>query len=357
MFSQRSSSVPGVVDAIVFGAIFVGFAIFPAIAGSYATTTAAYFIIMTFLGISLSLVWGYTGIFSFGQSAFFGVGGYAYGILSSNFGNPNLTLVAFMGALIAAAVVAAFLGYFMFYGGVSDVYVGIATLAVTLGLSTFMYQTAGSKWAVGNARLGGYNGMTGIPALQIPLGSQSFVLQGTALYYAALAALLVTYTLLVMLLRSRFGYAMIATRENRQRTELLGYDVRFVQLIVFTLGGLLAGFSGAMYAGWGNYMTPSTMALTSAALPVIWVSIGGRKSLVAAIIATIALLFVSQRLAGSGDQYALVVFGVLLMVVMLFVPNGIIVWGARRLEFTLGVAFRRRSASRAVTRPGSEGSP
>lgn len=344
--------MPGRAEFTVFLIICLGFAIYPALAGAYATTAVCYFIIMTFLGMSLSIVWGYTGIFSFGQAALFGIGGYVFGIVAGNLGNPNLTIIALLCGLAAAALVAAVLGYLMFYGGVSDVYVGITTLAVTLVLSTFMYQTSGSQWIVGNVRLGGYNGMTNIPPLQVSLGAFTLIFQGVALYYFALVALVATYIGLVALLRSRFGYAMIAIRENRERSELLGYNLRLIQLLVFVLGGVLAGFSGILYATWGNYMTPSTMAMTSASLPVIWVAVGGRKSLVAAIIATIALLFVQQSLAGRGDQYALVIFGALLTAVMLFVPDGFVVTFARfaaRLSTRLPRRTKRVAGSGSAT--------
>lgn len=350
MLNGRSSSMPGRAELTVFLIICLGFAIYPALAGAYATSAVSYFIIMTFLGISLSVVWGYTGIFSFGQAALFGIGGYTYGIIAGNLGDPNLTFVALVGGLAAAALAAAVLGYFMFYGGVSDVYVGITTLAVTLVLSTFMYQTSGSQWVVGKVQLGGYNGMTNIPALQLTIGSFTLSFAGVALYYLALGVLVVTYAGLVILLRSRFGYAMIAIRENRERSELLGYNLRLIQLIVFVIGGVLAGLSGIFYATWGNYMTPSTMAMTSASLPVIWVAVGGRKSLVAVIIATIILLFVQQSLAGRGDQYALVIFGALLTAVMLFVPDGFIVIFAR---FVSRIAMRTSGRNKRLVSPPS----
>ena len=105
------------------------------------------------------------GIFSFGQTAFFGLGAYAYTIAAINFGGSTWAVLV---AVLAAGAFAALLGYFMFFGGVNDVFVGLTTLALTLVLQTFMAQTAGPEWRVGAARLNGFNGMSGMPPLTIP---------------------------------------------------------------------------------------------------------------------------------------------------------------------------------------------
>src|SRR5690606_34593652 len=113
--------------------------------------------------------WGYAGALSFGQAAFFGLSGYAYGVITINFGAAHgLTVAALLVSVGLSAVVAALLGYFLFYGRISGVFLGIVTLSVTLVFSTFMAQTAGPEWTIGSARLNGYNGMTGMPPLTVP---------------------------------------------------------------------------------------------------------------------------------------------------------------------------------------------
>jgi hypothetical protein len=76
---------------------------------------------------------------------------------------------------------------------------------------------------------------------------------------------------------------LVAIRENPERAEMLGYDVRKYQLVAFVLGGALAGLSGALYTAWGQYITPSSMGLTAAAMPIVWVAVGGRKDLTATL--------------------------------------------------------------------------
>ena len=116
---------------------------------------------------------------------------------------------------------------------------------------------------------------------------------------------------------------MLAIREDSLRTELLGYDIRARQLGVFVLASVLAGLSGLFYVQWGNYITPSQVGLLQAALPVVWVAVGGRNSLFAVAISTYALNWLNYSLSSAGNQYALVIIGALLVIVMVFFPRGI----------------------------------
>ena len=116
------------------------------------------------------MIWGYGGALSFGQTAFFGIAGYAYGVITLNWGaDYGLTLWATLAAVALSAIVAAVLGYFLFFGRISGVFLGIVTLAVTLVLERFMAQTAGPEWHIGSARLNGFNGMNGMPNSDDPL--------------------------------------------------------------------------------------------------------------------------------------------------------------------------------------------
>jgi branched-chain amino acid transport system permease protein len=106
---------------------------------------------------------------------------------------------------------------------------------------------------------------------------------------------------------------------------MLGYDIRVRQWVVFVLAALLAALSGLLYVQWGNYITPSQVGLLSAALPVIWVAVGGREKLLAVVIGTYALNWLNYQLSSSGNQYALVIIGALLVIVMVFFPRGLVV--------------------------------
>ena len=123
-----------------------------------------------------------------------------------------------------------------------------------------MAQTAGPQWRIGDARLNGFNGMSGMPPLTVPWPGGDIVLySGTALYYVLLGLVVLCYLGLRMMLNAPFGNVLVAIRENPQRAEMLGYDIRVYQTIAFGLGGALAGLSGALYTAWGQYITPSSM--------------------------------------------------------------------------------------------------
>jgi len=292
---------------------------YPLLTGSYRAGQAAQYLLYGFLALSLCFIWGYCGVLSFGQVAFFGLAGYTFGVVTLNFGAAS-TVPAIGAAVVVATLVAFGLGYFMFYGGVRDVYVTIITLAFTLVLFTFMAQTAGSEWAIGEALLGGFNGMPGIP--NITVGGTA--LTGEAFYYLVAALLLLTYLGLRVLVNSRYGRIMVAVREDEDRAEMLGYNTGLVKLLVFTFGGTLAGVGGALFASWGNYVDPSVFELSFAALPVVWVSVGGRESLVGAIAATFGIERLSQYLAATGSEWALVIIGGLLLFVIMFMPDGVV---------------------------------
>lgn len=304
---------------------------YPLFSSPFAVGNSAYFMVWTFMAMGLGVVWGYTGVLSFGQTAFFGLAGYGYGVLTINFGSAfGFTWLALLISVALGGLLALLIGYFMFYGRIRGVFIGIVTLSVTLVFETFMAQTAGPQWRIGEARLNGFNGMSGMPPLTVPWpGGDLILYPGLGLYYVLLAMVVICYLGLRMLLNAPFGNVLVAIRENPERAEMLGYDTRAYQMLSFALGGALAGLSGALYTSWGQYITPSSMGLTSAALPIIWVAVGGRRDITATLLGTLAVLFAFQSLTIYGSQYALIVIGALLLVTVLVTPDGLIATAMR----------------------------
>ncbi|PSP82560.1 urea ABC transporter permease [Halobacteriales archaeon QS_6_64_34] len=342
-------------------AFWVGFAVLVTALAAYPQMTDPYTVIQTaryfavaFLALSLCFIWGYAGVLSFGQVAFFGVAAYTFGAIGINLSSATGVTVAIVGAVAVGTLAAALLGYFMFYGGVRDTYVTIMTLVVALVLNTFMAQTAGSEWAIGEAQLGGFNGMTGIPNLTLGIGETGIVFERAGLYYALLVSLVVAYLGLRVLLNSSFGMTMVAIREDEARTETFGYDVPFVKLVVFTIGGAIAAVGGVFYASWGNYVDPSVFGIAFAALPVVWVSVGGRESLLGAIGATLAIeqmrTALSSGIGPIGSEWALVIVGGLLLSVILFMPAGVV----PTLDSLVDSVQDRRSDQGQSTQPTEE---
>jgi len=317
---------------------WLGFAIavalacaYPLFEDDYTVGNTIYFFNWVFMALGLCLIWGYGGMLSFGQTALFGISGYGYGIFVLNFGpDHGFTLIAALVAVAAAALFAAAIGYFLFWGRIGGVFLGIVTLSVTLVLERFMAQTAGPEWHVGTARLNGFNGMSGMAPLTIPWPGDDIVLSpDVPLYYVVLGLLVLAYLGLRILVNSSFGNVLVAIRENPQRATMLGYDIRRYQLAAFAIGGAFAGLSGVLYTSWGQYITPSSMGLTAASLPVVWVAVGGRSDLTTTLVGTLLVIGAFQALTVYGSQYALVAMGVLLVLTVLAAPQGLVMAAAR----------------------------
>jgi branched-chain amino acid transport system permease protein len=305
----------------LFGYAFVG--------SAFSLSNLAIFFAYVPMGLGLGLLWGYGGVLSFGQAAFFGISGYVYGVVAGNLiGTTGGTLLAAACGIAGTMVVAAAFGYFVFYGQVSGWIIPLLTLVLSLILETFMGQTAGYQWRLGRVLFGGYNGMTNIPSLT--LGGLEFRGATVAYYVLVIAVTLAVYLGLRLLVNSRYGHAVAGVREDVERTRMLGYNVDFIQVQVFTIAAGLAGLSGVLYVSWGNYMNPSSMGMVAATLPVIWTAVGGRNSLLAVLLSTVALRWLADALAVRGGEYAFLILGALLLTTMLFFPDGIVVSIARR---------------------------
>jgi branched-chain amino acid transport system permease protein len=313
-----------------FAIIFILVLVYPMWADPYDVGNSAYFAIWIFMALGLSLMWGYAGIMSFGQTAFFGMAGYGYGVIAINIGaTGGLTLVALLCAIFLAAVFAGTLGYFMIYGRVGGVFFGIVTFATTLAFAAFLHQTAGPEWTIGKARLNGFNGMGGMSPLAIPWFDGPIYLEDTVLYYFVVLLLLVVYLGLRLLVNGRFGNVLVAIREDPLRAELLGYDVRKYQLAAFVLGSSLAGLSGVLYTAWGQFITPASMGLPAAAMPIVWVAFSGRSDVTATLVGTFTLLLAFQTITIYSQQYALILMGSVLLATVLFMPTGLMVEAGR----------------------------
>ncbi len=299
--------------------MMIVFMIMPAFLSAYQISTNTSFLFTIIMGFSIVLIWGYCGTFSFGQAAFYGLGGYTYGILAGNFGNHALTPLALLISLVLVTVFALILGYFMFYGGVNDVFVGIITLCVTLALNAYFGQTAGDQYKIGSVKLGGYNGMVGIPTLSFG----DYKLKGTAFYFVSVIITFIIAFVLLYITHTKSGYTMFAIRENRDRSGLFGYNVPFIQTIVFGIGAAIAALAGILYSIWGNYIDPSAMSMSRSTIPVILVATAGKKSPIGTFIFGFLYLLLSNQFASTGNKYADIILGVLLVVIVLFIPKGV----------------------------------
>ena len=314
------------------------------------TYTATVLTIWSLLALSLGLMWGYAGILSFGHAAYFGLGAYTYAVASINLGESTGAIIL---AMLVPTLLAAGVGAMMFFGRISDVYLGVITLVVSLILFKFMNATAGDIYRIGDARLGGFNGIPGFPILNIP-GDPDAQIWGTPFYYVVAVTLLLCYLLSRWILSSAFGHVLLGIRENELRMELLGYNVPLYKTAIFSISAAMAGLAGAFFAMWSEIVTPGLFALSQSAEAIIYVIVGGLGTLIgpmlgAALIGGLKLMLGEQTLIDN----SLVMGGILVLTVLL-IPSGIVsqffAWRQRRARRSMsknthGSSRRRRGFS------------
>ena len=283
--------------------------------------------VFALLALSMSFLWGYVGILSFGQTAFFGLGGYSYAVLALNLGDTTLPFVL---AVAIPLLFAGALGYFMIYGRVSDIYLSVVTLVVTLVLEKSIRATSGEQYVIGSVRLNGQNGIPGVPALQVPWDSATTLFIDDFYYLTAMLVVLV-YIGLRALLRTQFGRVLVGIRENERRMELLGYDSQRYKLAAFVLCGGLAGLAGVLFAVWGNFVAPEMFGLGQAAQVIIWVIVGGRATLIGPIVGTGLVQYLTTWLGTQGVGQVTLVLGAILLLFVLLFKEGLVPSIARLL--------------------------
>ncbi len=303
-------------------ASFVAFAailVLPHVLELFALINATVYVSLAVLALSLALVWGFGGILCFGQAAFFGLGGYSYAVAAINFGDTTYAVPV---AIAVPALVAAALGYVMFYGRISDVYMGAITLTLTLILFNFVNSTAGDQWRVGAAPLGGFNGIPSTPPLNLP-GDPGNPLPPEWIFAIAVVSLLICYILAKLILRARFGRVIVAIRENERRAELLGYDVRAYKLGIFVIGGAMAGLSGLLFANC-VFVSPTMFSLFYSGQIIIWVMVGGLGTLVGPVIGAILLNLLTTWAGTLPEINPSLILGAILVLAVLVMPQGML---------------------------------
>jgi ABC-type branched-subunit amino acid transport system permease subunit len=318
----------------------------PALGETYLIINSTIFAAFAILALSLALIWGYAGILCFGQAAFFGLGGYTYAVTAINMGD---TTVPALLAVLVPALFAALLGYFMFWGRISDVYLGVITLTVSLIFYRFINQTAGEQWNIGDAPLGGFNGIPATPILNWP-GRPGDQLAPEDIFGLTVGLLLIVYFSCKALLATSFGRVIVAIRENETRAELLGYDVRVYKLAIFVIGGALAGLSGLLFAN-SVFVSPTMFSLPVSGQIIIWVIIGGLGTLIGPVIGCILMQFLTNylgtlsQLKGFGWVDPNLVLGALLVIFVLVVPRGLTALVTDGWHWVKGLAGKSRQAA------------
>ena len=298
-------------------AIIIVLAAFPYFFSNYQTSLLAKFLVFGIFALSLDLIWGYSGVVNFGHAIFFGCGAYAAGITLKYTGFDGATYLAIAAGVVLPVLLAAFLGYMLFYGKVSGVFFGVVTLALTGAVQSIII--------VNSDITGGLNGLYGYPTPTLGwpgLWSVSWY-HPLAAYYTAAVGAVGCYLLSRWLVHSDFGRGIQAVRENEERAEFLGYDVPKMKLIIFTIACGMAGLSGVLYLPVG-FVSPDLVAVTMSASVLVWVAVGGRGTLVGAFVGTLLVNYLQTVLSDNFVAYWLLIVGVFFILVVIFWPGGIV---------------------------------
>jgi branched-chain amino acid transport system permease protein len=308
----------GLWAAAALGAVAVF--VVPAVAQTFVLFDLTLFVVMSILALSLALLWGFGGILCFGQSMFFGLGAYTYAVAAINIGESTGPILL---GIVLPVLLAVLLGYFMFYGRVSNVYLAVITLAVSLIFYYLIGATAGSEYRVGTALLGGFNGIPSVPPINLP-GNPEVQVVYEGLYVLATVGLVMVYVGLKLLLRSDFGRIVVSIRENETRAELLGYDVRRHKLVLFAIGAGIAGLAGVLFCAWGAYVSPTVFSLGFTAQIIMWILVGGLGTLFGPIVGCFLIQYLATWLGETRIADVNLVLGVIFVVIVLFARGGIV---------------------------------
>lgn len=290
----------------------------------YLAYVATSWIIFGLLGLSLDIVWGRGGLLSLGQTAFYGLGGYFGSVVAINMapatGNTliwSLPAGALFGCLVACA-----LGWIIFYARMGPLQSTILSYTFTLLLWAVMQSF---KAKVGEAVIGGDNGMSNIPGMVLGFGAKAEALDLTGGFIATVIIAALIYFVTRWLHQSTFGHVIDCVRLDSQKAELLGYDVRKYQLLNFGYAGAVAGIADALFGAWANYLNPSLFSVQEALLVPIYVLVGGLGTLSGPFVGALMIGGLSFYLGGGavGGQTTLIL-GLVLVVLVMFLRNGIL---------------------------------
>jgi branched-chain amino acid transport system permease protein len=306
---------------IGFAVVLALLAIAPLVLPEFWRRFVTEILIWGLVAMSSDILIGYTGMVSFGHSAFFGLGMYGAAAALLSVKPANLWLAILYG-LAAAAIVATFVAYFA--TRLRDIYFAISTLV----FSQIFYVVIFTWTEV----TGGENGLTfSQPPLGIP-GVWTLRFTSETLHWFVLAVVTVSYLTLRRITQSPFGMVLQAVRENEPRTRAIGYHVERYKIIAVMLSGLFAGLAGVLYALQNKFAAPDFVFFVISGEVVIFNVMGGMGTLVGPIAGAAFFLLLREGLSRYFTEYYLIPVGIIFTVMVIFMPQGLLGFLRRRLN-------------------------
>jgi len=293
--------------------LIVVFAAAPTVLQDYMTVFVTRVLILALLALSFDLVWGYSGIMSFGQALFFGAAGYAVALLARDL-QITSAFIVLPAALVIGLILSLTIGAFLLLGRhpPSTIFVALGTLA-----GSYVAERLARDWYY----LGGQNGIPSIPPMTA--GGYEFA-EGAAYYYLALTVLVIVYLVCRFVVRSQFGLALAGVREHESRIAFLGYEGQRMKLAMFSLAGAAAGLAGGLYAFHEGFVWPNMLGVVVSTQIVLYALLGGVGTLIGPVIGVMAIEIASFSLSDSVPKTWPIVLGLLLLFAILFAPTGLI---------------------------------
>ncbi|MGF1526610.1 MAG: branched-chain amino acid ABC transporter permease [Candidatus Competibacterales bacterium] len=307
----------------------VGLALLPRFGGYFTVILTTEILIMALFATSYNLVFGYTGMLSFGHAAFFGMGTYTTAAILRDFS------VDFIWLLPASMATAGLLA--LAIGALSvrrdEVYFAMLTLAFGMLIHAVAYQ-----W---RSFTNGSDGITGFPLGGLAPGVNINLANPMVYYYVVLGVVVVALGVLYRITRSPLGLVLVALRENPERVAFTGLSIYRYRLVAFGISGAFSGLAGALFAPFSRVASPEHLHWSTAAEPVLMTVLGGSQVFLGPLVGSAAFLLLKDWITATTDQWMLVL-GIVLGIVVIVFPGGLLGTLQQGLAW-LGVRIQGRS--------------
>ncbi|WHZ11401.1 MAG: ABC transporter, permease protein 2 [Burkholderiaceae bacterium] len=310
----------------------------------FSPTTIDRILIMALVGIGFDLLFGYTGLLSFGQSAFFGAGGMfaAYLLTQTSFTHV-------IGALLLGTIVAGVIGYLV--GLVALRRTGIYFAMITVAIAEVFFFVEFNPLS---RYTGGENGLPGVPPPGLDLGFMNIDMSGSLSMYAFFAFwYFVALVIALRIVRSPFGLLLRAIRDNPLRAQALGHNIHRYKLAVFVIAAMYAGFGGGLLGLMQGFMPPDAFMFATSGEIVIMTAIGGAGTLFGPLLGATVWLYLSdffQTILKLGATWKLVL-GIVFVLLVVFLRHGLV--GAIAQLYHRIARDRKPAEQRVTAAPGA----
>ena len=302
--ARRNSRQLLTVLIVAAGVIAIG----PWVFDSYLLNILVKAFFFAIVAVTVDMLWGYTGYLTFGQSAFFGIGAYAAGLVFVHQGfSTGWATVAALIALTASAAVAAIVGWLSFYRGASPFYATVVSLVLPIVVVQLLL--SGGEWT------GSSSGLTGYTTFDLSL---------EAWFWIGGAALLAVGALAWLVVRSDAGRLLAAIRDNESRCAYLGINVQAVKIVLLVATAGVAGLAGFGYASFSGVVAPELSGFVLGTELIVWVALGGRGTLWGPLIGTLLISVASAYLSSSMPFAWQLALGAAFVLVIVLLPQGLV---------------------------------